>query len=120
MRRKIVLLLILISLSLSLFGQRKRVGVVLAGGGALGVAHIGVLKVLEEAGMPIDYIAGTSMGTLVGALYAIGYDAHTLDSLVCIQNWRFLLSNKQYQSDKPFFEKGYDAKYLFSLPIIIK
>ena len=74
MKRKIVLLIILISISISSFGQRKRIGVVLAGGGALGVAHIGVLKVLEEAGMPIDYIAGTSMGSLVGALYAIGYE----------------------------------------------
>src|SRR5690554_2672479 len=60
---------------------RKKVGVVLSGGGAKGFAHIGVLKVLEEAGIPIDYIAGTSMGAIIGALYASGYTANQLDSL---------------------------------------
>ena len=54
-------------------GERKKVAVVLGGGGAKGVAHIGVLKVLEEAGIPIDIVAGTSMGAIVGGLYAIGY-----------------------------------------------
>ncbi|HQB23977.1 MAG TPA: patatin-like phospholipase family protein, partial [Bacteroidales bacterium] len=62
--------------------QRKKVGLVLSGGGAKGVAHIGVLKVLEEAGIPIDYIAGNSMGAIVGGLYAIGYSPQALDSLV--------------------------------------
>ncbi|HMM18903.1 MAG TPA: patatin-like phospholipase family protein, partial [Petrimonas sp.] len=69
------------------FGQetkkdRPKVGVVLSGGGAKGFSHIGALKVLEEAGIPVDYITGTSMGAIVGGLYAIGYDAHTIDSLV--------------------------------------
>lgn len=49
--------------------QRKKVGVVLSGGGAKGVAHIGALKVIEEAGIPIDYIVGTSMGSIIGGLY---------------------------------------------------
>lgn len=61
---------------------RKKVGLVLGGGGAKGVSHIGVLKVLEEAGIPIDYIAGTSMGAIVGGLYAIGYSATEIDSMV--------------------------------------
>ena len=52
--------------------QRKKVGVVLSGGGAKGMAHIGVLKVLEKAGIPVDYITGTSMGSIIGGLYAIG------------------------------------------------
>ena len=71
MKRILVFLLVLFVM-LDVQGQRKKVGLVLSGGGAKGVAHIGVLKVLEEAGIPIDYIAGTSMGSLVGALYAIG------------------------------------------------
>ena len=58
--------------------HRKKVGVVLSGGGAKGMAHIGVLKVLEEAGIPVDIITGTSMGSIVGGLYAIGYNAHSL------------------------------------------
>jgi NTE family protein len=55
--------------------QRKKIGVVLSGGGAKGFAHVGVLKVLEENGIPIDYIAGTSMGAVVGGLYSLGYTA---------------------------------------------
>ena len=58
--------------------QRKKVGVVLSGGGAKGVAHIKALKVIEEAGIPIDYIVGTSMGSIVGGLYAIGYTPEQL------------------------------------------
>ena len=56
----------------SSFPGRKKVGLVLSGGGAKGIAHIGALKVIEEAGIPIDYIAGTSLGSIIGALYAIG------------------------------------------------
>ena len=52
--------------------QRKKVGLVLSGGGAKGMAHIGALKVIEEAGIPIDYVVGTSMGSIIGGLYSIG------------------------------------------------
>ncbi|WP_251619890.1 patatin-like phospholipase family protein [Odoribacter lunatus] len=100
------------------YAERKKVGLVLSGGGAKGVAHIGALKVLEEAGIPIDYIAGTSMGSIVGGLYAIGYDAAHLDSLVRVQNWPFLLSNKVYRYDLPFSEKEKDEKYLLSIPML--
>lgn len=102
----------------SVYAERKKVGLVLSGGGAKGVAHIGVLKVLEEAGIPVDYIAGTSMGSIVGGLYAIGYDACRLDSLVRVQNWPFLLSDKTYRYDLPFSEKEKDEKYLLSIPIL--
>ena len=74
--------------------QRKKVGVVLSGGGAKGVAHIKALKVIEEAGIPIDYIVGTSMGSIVGGLYAIGYTPEQLDSMVRKQDWTFLLSDR--------------------------
>lgn len=110
-----ILLILLVLCELS-FGERKKVGIVLSGGGAKGVAHIGVLKVLEEAGIPIDYIAGTSMGAIVGGLYAVGYDARTLDSLVRIQDWAFLLSDRVYRYDLPFSEKETNEKYLLSVP----
>lgn len=97
------------------FAQRKKVGVVLSGGGAKGVAHIGVLKVLEEAGIPIDYISGTSMGAIVGGLYAVGYNAKALDSMVRMQNWPFLLSDKVFRYNLPFSEKEANEKYLVSL-----
>ncbi len=75
----------------------KKVAVVLSGGGAKGMAHIGVLKVLEEAGIPIDIITGTSMGSIVGGLYAIGYNAHSLDSLARAQDWTYVISDRDDQ-----------------------
>ena len=75
--------------------SRKKVAVVLSGGGAKGMAHIGVLKVLEKAGIPIDIITGTSMGSIVGGLYAIGYNAHSLDSLARAQDWSFVISDRE-------------------------
>ncbi len=75
--------------------NRPRVAVVLAGGGAKGMAHIGALKVIEEAGIPVDIITGTSMGAIVGGLYSIGYDSHSLDSMVRCQNWKMLLTDKK-------------------------
>ncbi len=114
MKRLCIFLLMLLFFCLESFGQRKKVGIVLSGGGAKGVAHIGVLKVLEEAGIPIDYISGTSMGAIVGGLYSVGYDAKTLDSLVRVQNWSFLLGDKVYRDNLSFYEKESIEKYLVS------
>ena len=84
-------LLALLLAGCSLFSARaQRVGVVLSGGGAKGLAHVGVLKVLEKNGIPIDYIIGTSMGSIVGALYAAGYSPHEMEQLMLtpeFQNW---------------------------------
>ena len=80
--RYIFFLLLLSNLFYYSYSQRPKVGVVFSGGGAKGLAHIGVLKVLEEAGMPIDYIGGTSMGSIIGGLYAIGYPADSLKEIV--------------------------------------
>ena len=74
--------------------DRPKVGVVLSGGGAKGVAHISALRAIEEAGIPIDYIAGTSMGSLIGGLYAVGWSVDELDSLVRHQDWSFLLTDR--------------------------
>ena len=71
---------------------RPKVGLVMSGGGAKGVAHISAIKVIEELGIPIDYIAGTSMGSLIGALYSIGSTTAQLDSLVKSPDWSFLFS----------------------------
>lgn len=61
---------------------RPKVGLVLSGGGAKGAAHIGVLKYIEEAGIPIDYIAGTSMGSIVGGMYALGYSSEEILEII--------------------------------------
>ena len=74
---------------------RKKVAVVLSGGGAKGMAHIGALKVIEKAGIPIDYITGTSMGSIIGGLYAIGYNANSLDSMVRVQDWSYVITDKE-------------------------
>lgn len=100
--------------------QRKTVAVVLMGGGAMGAAHVGALKVLEEAGIPIDYIVGTSMGGLVGALYAIGYDAHSMDSLMKQQDWGHLLSDDIYRHNLPERMRETDKTHIVSLPYTLK
>lgn len=74
--------------------ERPTVAVVLSGGGAKGMAHIAVLKAVEEAGIPIDIVCGTSIGSLVGALYCVGHSPDYIDSLVRAQNWSFLLSDR--------------------------
>lgn len=95
---------------------RKKVGVVLSGGGAKGMAHIGALKVIEEAGIPIDYIVGTSMGSIIGGLYSIGYSSAQLDSIVRQQDWTFLLSDKIPRSEQNMIERENADKYVLSIP----
>ena len=73
---------------------RPKVGLVLSGGGAKGAAHIGVLKYIEEAGIPVDYVAGTSMGAIVGGLFSLGYTADEIQSLISDVDWDTLISNK--------------------------
>ena len=113
-----VLVLCLLVAVGSLAGERKKVGVVLSGGGAKGMAHIGVLKVIERAGIPVDYVVGTSMGAIVGGLYSIGYDANTLDSLVRCQDWRYLLSDMVEPHNQSMRERYNQSTYLLSRPII--
>ena len=96
--------------------QRKKVGVVLSGGGAKGMAHIKALKVIEEAGIPIDYIAGTSMGAIVGGLYAIGYTPEQLDNMVRKQNWTFLLSDRVKRSSMSLTERERSERFIVSIP----
>ena len=74
-------------------GERLKVGLVLGGGGAKGAAEIGALKVIEEVGIPIDYIAGTSIGSIVGGLYAMDVRSRQLDSLFVNQDWLQLFTN---------------------------
>ena len=96
---------------------RKKVGLVLGGGGAKGAAEVGVLKVLEEADIPVDYVVGTSIGGIVGALYSIGYNAADLDSLLRNQDWVFLLSDQVKRESETFLSKDEKDKYLLNLPL---
>ena len=74
--------------------RRQTVGVVLSGGGARGVAHLGVLRALEEAQVPIDYICGTSMGAIVGGLYAAGYSVDEIEKIFFSEEFQYWLTGK--------------------------
>ncbi|MBU2995692.1 patatin-like phospholipase family protein [Cellulophaga baltica] len=93
-----------------------KVGLVLSGGGAKGFAHIGALKVIEEAGIKIDYIGGTSMGAIVGALYAAGYSAHQLDSIFKVTDFNKLIQDELPRNAKTFYEKEDSERYALTLP----
>src|SRR5260370_20588002 len=95
---------------------RARVGIALSGGAARGLAHIGVLRVLEEAGMPVDVVAGTSMGSVIGGLYAVGYTAAQLDTIVTTADWFGLLTDVVRRRDLPVERKRSEDRYLLTLP----
>jgi len=94
--------------------ERPTVAVCLSGGGAKGVAHASVLAVIEQAGIPIDMVVGTSMGSIMGGLYCIGYTPRQLDSLARSMNWGVLLSDKIERDKLPFTRKENDEKYIFT------
>jgi NTE family protein len=99
------------------YDEDLRVGVVLSGGGAKGVAHIGVLKAIEEAGLRIDFITGTSMGSLVGGLYAIGYTSDQLIELTKENNFVDLFTERPNRRHISNYEKGFDQRTIVTFPI---
>ena len=99
--------------------KRAKVAVVLSGGGAKGMAHIGVLKVLERAGIPVDIVTGTSMGSIIGGLYAIGYNAHALDSMVRVQDWSYVITDKEDMSRQSLNDRQKQNTYLYSTSLSI-
>ena len=94
--------------------KRKKVALVLSGGGAKGTAHIGALKVLERAGIPIDIICGTSMGSLVGGIYACGHPASEIDSVVRSLDWSFVLSDRNELKKQSLQEREKQNTYVIS------
>jgi len=91
---------------------RPKIGLVLGGGGARGAAHIGVLRVLERERVPIDYIAGTSMGAIVGGLYASGLSADEIERVLNSIDWTDAFDDKSPRADRPFVRKRDDDNYL--------
>jgi len=100
----------------SVENTRPKVGLVLSGGGAKGLAHIGVLKVIDSLGIQVDYIGGTSMGAVVGGLYASGYTANQLDSIFSKIDVDALLQDYTPRESKSFYEKRNDEIYALTLP----
>ena len=83
------------------------------------MAHIGVLKVLEQAGIPVDIVTGTSMGSIIGGLYAIGYNAHALDSMVRVQDWSYVITDKEDMSRQSLNDRQKQNTYLYSTGLTI-
>ena len=94
-----------------------KVGLVLSGGGAKGFAHIGVLKVLEEANIKIDFIGGTSMGAIIGGLYASGYNASQIDSIFRTTDFEAVIQDQVPRSSKNYYIKRNDERYALALPV---
>lgn len=95
---------------------KPKIGLVLSGGGAKGLAHVGVLKVIDSLGVKVDYIAGASMGAIVGALYASGYSGKELDSIFQIVDFDNIINDDLPRASKAFYERDNSEKYAVTLP----
>ena len=123
---RILCLILFLSLSATAFSQdttsvsaRPKVGLVLSGGGAKGAAHIGVLKYIEEAGIPIDYIAGTSMGSIVGGMYALGYTSDEILEIISAVDWDRLISNQVERRKISYSSKSESSTQLVNVPFSV-
>ncbi len=123
---RIALSILLLSITISAHSQdttsvktRPKVGLVLSGGGAKGAAHIGVLKYIEEAGIPIDYIAGTSMGAIVGGMYALGYSSDEILELISAVDWDRLISNQVDRQRTSYESKRRSKTQLATIPFSV-
>jgi len=118
MFRKTILFLfsILLISGLRTYAQeRPKVGLVLSGGGAKGFAHVGALRVMEEYNIPIDYIGGTSIGAIIGGLYAVGYNAQEMEEIILAQDWESLFADEPERIYLPFYEKEEQDRYQISM-----
>lgn len=96
--------------------HRPTVALVLSGGGAKGAAHVGVIEYVEELGIPVDMVLGTSMGGLIGGLYALGYTVPEMDSLVRNMDWNWALSDRLSREYLSYADTRYKEKYILAIP----
>ena len=116
MKLKLTLLL-LVAFLCNYAQERPKVGLVLSGGGAKGFAHIGVLKELEKANVQIDYIGGTSMGAIIGGMYAAGYSADQIEKLIRDIDFLSVIQDNVPREETPYFEKVFLGKTAVTLPV---
>ena len=116
---KKVCIALFLFLSFQLYSQKEdvKVGLVLSGGGAKGFAHIAAIKAIEQAGIRVDYVGGTSMGAIIGALYASGYTGDQLDSIARNIDFEQVIADDLPRKSIPFYEKENGEKYALSLPV---
>jgi NTE family protein len=100
--------------------KRPTIGLVLGGGGAKGLAHVGVIRVLEENQIPIDVVAGTSMGAIVGALYASGYSADELEDIITKMDWHNVFNDKTSRGRSTFRRKAEEFGFLTDYKVSFK
>ena len=96
--------------------HRPTVALVLSGGGAKGIAHIGVIRYVESLGIPVDLVVGTSMGGLIGGLYSLGYTPEQMDTLVRNIDWGWAFSDRLSRKYYSYSDARYREKYLISIP----
>lgn len=121
MRPVIVAILLVLVFNLTVKAQEKntnepKVGLVLSGGGAKGLAHIGALKVIDSLGIRVDYVAGTSMGAIIGSLYSSGYSGKQIDSIFKRVNFDDIINDYTPRAAKTLYERENDEKYAITLP----
>jgi NTE family protein len=107
-----------ISYSAAQTGVRPKIGITLSGGGAKGLAHIGLLKAIDSAGLQVDYVTGTSMGAVVGSLYAAGYSADTILKITKQLDWGTVLTNTPRYNSVLYTQKEDYGRYLLEVPIV--
>lgn len=107
----ILLLVIILGMTPGKALDRPKIGLVLSGGGARGFAHVGILKMLDSLRVPIDYITGTSMGGILGAMYAVGYSGEELEDLAVNTDWVEIFTDKPPRSLQPYFQKIESGRY---------
>ena len=122
MNKYLLSLISLLLCALPVFSQptpeRPKLGLVLSGGGAKGLAHIGIIRAMEKAGLTPDYVTGASMGSIVGGLYAMGYSGDSIESFTKNVNWDKLLSNEIPLVDVGIEEKSEFKRYLFDFNLV--
>lgn len=112
----LIIFLLILTQNAAFSQSDTKIGLTLSGGGAKGLAHIGILKAIDSAGLKIDYITGTSMGSIIGSLYAIGYSADSIEAIARSMDWGLLLSNSPYLREITIEEKFEFNRYAAELP----
>lgn len=117
-RNRLFTILIALFIVCEAMAVRPKIGLVFGGGGAKGAAEVGVLKVLEQTGVQVDYIVGTSIGSIVGGLYAAGYTANELETMFQTQEWLSLLTDRKASLSNDPYQTIDGVTYIFGFPVM--